>query len=102
MLAAKARRASAALGLTLGQLSVGAAGDVVVTDYVPFTALTDQNLAAHLIFAMGPQQVRHVAVEGQWVLRDRRVVGCDEVAVRRESVSVSEQLWKRMGAIPAG
>ena len=102
MLAASARRASAALGLTLGQLSVGAAGDVVVTDYVPFTALTDQNLAAHLIFAMGPQQVRHVAVEGQWVLRDRRVVGCDEVAVRRESVSVSEQLWKRMGAIPAG
>ena len=64
MLAASARRASASLGVTLGQLSVGAAGDVVVTDYVPFTALTSENLAGHVIFAMGPQHVRHVRWTG--------------------------------------
>ena len=89
MLAASARRASASLGVMVGQLSVGAVGDVVVTDYVPFTALTDENVAAHLIFAMGPQQVRHVAVDGKWVLKERRVVGCDEAAVRKESVGVA-------------
>jgi putative selenium metabolism protein SsnA len=97
MLAASARQASESLGVTVGQLSVGAVGDVVVTDYVPFTALADGNVAAHLIFAMGPQQVRHVAVDGKWVLKDRRVVGCDEAAVRKESVGVAREMWKRMG-----
>jgi len=101
MLAASARRASASLGVTLGQLSVGAAGDVVVTDYVPFTVLTEGNLAAHVIFAMGPQQVRHVAVDGRWVLRDRKVIHCDEAAVRKQAATVATQLWNRITKIPA-
>jgi putative selenium metabolism protein SsnA len=101
MLAASARRASAALGVTLGQLSVGAAGDVVVTDYAPFTALTAENVAAHAIFALGPQHVRHVAVGGKWVLREQRVMDCDEPAVRRQTTSVATQLWQRMAKIPA-
>jgi putative selenium metabolism protein SsnA len=100
MLAASARRASASLGVILGQLSVGAAGDVVVTDYVPFTELTEGNLAAHVIFAMGPQQVRHVAVDGRWVLRDRKVIYCEESAVRKQAAIVAKQLWNRMTKIP--
>jgi putative selenium metabolism protein SsnA len=99
MLAASARRASASLGVTLGQLGVGAAGDVIVTDYVPFTPLTSENLAGHVLFALGPQHVRHVAIGGRWVLRDRVVLGCDEAAVRREATKATAQLWKRMEAI---
>ncbi len=101
MLAASARRASAALGVTLGQLSVGAAGDVVVTDYMPFTSLTTENAAAHVIFALGPQHVRHVAVGGKWVLRQRQVVGCNEAQVRHEAIAVAKGLWQRMAKIPA-
>jgi cytosine/adenosine deaminase-related metal-dependent hydrolase len=101
MLAASARRASAALGVTLGQLSVGAAGDVVVTNYMPFTSLTTENAAAHVIFALGPQHVRHVAVGGKWVLRERQVVGCDEPTVRQQTTNVATQLWQRMAKIPA-
>ncbi len=101
LLAASARRASAARGVMLGQLSVGAAGDVVVTDYVPFAPLTAENVAAHVIFAIGPQHVRHVAVGGNWVLRERQVVGCDEMAVRRQAMSVATQLWQRMAKIEA-
>jgi putative selenium metabolism protein SsnA len=100
MLAASARRASMSLGVTVGQLSVGAAADVVVTDYVPFTPLTAENLAAHVIFALGPQQVRHVAVDGRWALRDRKVVCCDETAVRQQAATTARQLWKRMAGIP--
>src|SRR5439155_8532853 len=44
MLAQSARRASKSLNVTLGKLDVGAAGDVVITDYVPFTELTAANL----------------------------------------------------------
>ncbi|HTQ41074.1 MAG TPA: amidohydrolase family protein [Pirellulales bacterium] len=100
MLAASARRASTSLGVTLGQLCVGAAADVVITDYVPFTPLASENLAAHVIFALGSQHVRHVMVEGGWVLRDRVVVCCDEAAARRRAIPVAARLWDRMAAIP--
>lgn len=96
MLGNSARRASASLGVTLGRLDVGAAADVVITDCVPFTALTADNLAAHVIFAMGSQQVRHVLIDGKWVLRDRTVIGCDEAAVRHKSGPIAENLWQRM------
>jgi cytosine/adenosine deaminase-related metal-dependent hydrolase len=99
MLAASARRASASLGVALGQLSVGAEADVVITDYVPFTPLSSENLGAHLIFTLGPQFVRHVLVGGEWALRDRAVVRLDEAAVRRGSVGVANGLWQRMAMI---
>ena len=100
MLGASARRASAALGVTLGRLDVGAAADVVVTDYVPFTKLTAENLAGHVIFAMNSQQVRHVLADGKWVLRDREVTTCDEGKVRSQTVAVAKRMWDRMAKIP--
>ncbi len=99
MLAASARRASASLGVTLGRLEVGAAADVVITDYVPFTELTAENLAGHLIFAIGPQHVRDVIVDGMFAMRGREIVGIDEAAVRRESASIASQMWQRMAEI---
>ncbi len=99
MLGASARRAGAALGVTLGRLDVGAAADVVITDYVPFTDLTSENLAGHFIFAMNSQQVRHVLADGKWVLRDRVVMTCDEGKVRSQTVAVAKRMWERMAKI---
>ncbi len=96
MLSASARRASQALGVILGQLRVGAAADVVVTDYVPSTPLTPENLAGHIIFGMGSRNVRHVMIDGQWVLRDRSPVRCDERDVRARSNEVAREVWQRM------
>lgn len=100
MLGASARRAGAALGVTLGRLSVGAAADIVITDYVPFTSLDSGNLAGHFLFALGSQHVRHVLIDGQWALRDRQVVGCDAGAVRRRGLEAAQRLWQTMQTIP--
>jgi putative selenium metabolism protein SsnA len=100
MLANSARRASQTLGVTVGKLEIGAAADVIVTDYVPFTALNAANLPGHFIFAMGSQNVRHVIANGKVALRDRKVMTCDEGQIRRESVAVASALWKRMEQIP--
>jgi putative selenium metabolism protein SsnA len=100
MLANSARRASSSLGVRLGRLDVGAAADVVVTDYVPFTAISADSLAGHLIFTMGTQHVRHVLVDGRWVLKDRLVSNLDEADARRRAVSLASQMWQRMSAIP--
>jgi len=99
MLVAGARRASAALGVTLGKLEVGAAADVVVTDYVPSTPMTAENLAGHLIFGIGSQHVRSVLVSGRWEILDRKLMAVEEGDVRGEAAGVAKGLWERMGSV---
>jgi len=99
MLAASARRASAALGVTLGKLDPDAAADVVITDYRPATPLTGGNLGAHFIFGMGSHYVKDVIINGRWAMRDRVIVNCDEPAMRRHAVAVASALWTRMASM---
>jgi putative selenium metabolism protein SsnA len=100
MLAAGARRASSALGITLGKLEVGAAADVVVTDYRPATPLTSANLAGHLLFGLGARHVQDVMIGGRWVLRNRAATTCDERRVRALATAAARQLWERMARLP--
>ena len=100
MLGESARFASRALGVKLGVLEVGAAADLVLTNYRPATPLSTENVAGHLIFAMGPEFVRDVMIDGWWVLRNGHVVTCDEAAERAAAVEVSRGLHERMAAIP--
>lgn len=96
MLAHGARVAGDYLGGVPGRLTAGAAADLVVTDYVPATPLDETNVAGHLIFALGPQHVRHVMIGGDWALRDRRAMHVDESAVRRHAAEVARRLWSRL------
>src|SRR3990172_4636652 len=70
MLGESARYASRALGVPLGVLEIGAAADLVLTNYRPATPLSADNLPGHLIYAMGPEFVRDVMIDGWWVLRN--------------------------------
>jgi putative selenium metabolism protein SsnA len=95
-LAESGRLASRALGVTLGKLEVGAAADLVLTNYVPATPLTSDNLAGHFLFAMGPEFVRHVMIDGKWCLRDGQVVSYDEGALRASAAHTARELWSRI------
>jgi putative selenium metabolism protein SsnA len=99
MLAHSARVAGDMLGGTLGRLTPGAAADVVITDYVPATPLDSANAPAHLIFAIGPQHVRHVLVAGRWALRDRQPVQVKETEIRQRASRAAAALWRRMQAL---
>src|SRR5262249_25389245 len=101
MLANSARCASQSLGVMLGKLDVGAAADVVVTDYIPFSPITAQTSAGHFLFAMSAKNVRHVIANGKFVLRDRVATTCDESAIRAKSRNIATNLWKRMENISA-
>ncbi|MCI0333482.1 MAG: amidohydrolase family protein, partial [Planctomycetes bacterium] len=100
MLGESARIASSALGVKLGILDVGAAADLVMTNYRPATPLAAENLAGHFLFALGPEFVRDVMVGGWWLMRKGHVVTCDEPAIRARSVEVARGLHERMAAIP--
>ena len=100
MLGESARIASQCLGVKLGVLEKGAAADLVLTNYRPATPLTAENLAGHLLFAMGPEFVRDVMIGGWWVMRKGHVVTCDEAAIRSRSVDIARKLHERMASIP--
>lgn len=99
MIAESARFASHCLGVQLGELEVGAVADLVLTDYYPATPLIAENLAGHAIFAMGPEYVRHVMIDGKWCLRDRQVVLCDEAKIRSHAVQVTSELHERLASL---
>lgn len=96
LLAESARLASRALGVTLGKLEVGAAADLVLTNYRPATPLEGNNLAGHFLFALGSEFVQSVMIDGRWCLRDGKVVSCDEAALRANAVETTRELWSRM------
>lgn len=100
MLATNGRRASKALGVTVGKLAIGAAADVVLTSYLPATPITGETLAGHFIFSMGSQHVSDVMTAGNWVIRAGRFVAADEAELRRAAVSAAEKMWQKMGEIP--
>lgn len=100
MLANSARRASSALGVPLGTLAVGAAADLVMTDYVPSTPLTTENLAGHMLFGLSSRHVRSVMCAGRWVLRDRLVVEVDEADCLARAKDAARSLWARMDSVP--
>lgn len=83
-------------GVRLGQLVPGAAADLVITSYRPPTPLTAANLAGHVAFGLSAAHVETVLVGGRIVLRDRRVVGVDEVALAAESQRVAAAVWKEL------
>lgn len=99
LLAESARRAGEALGVPLGRLDAGHAADVVITDYVPATPMTAENLVGHLLFGLHSGHVRHVLADGDWALRDRRVTTCDEAALRRAAVGTARAMWERMSRL---
>jgi len=99
MIGESARFASKSLGVKLGLLEPGAEADLVLTQYVPATPLSTDNLAGHMIYAMGPEFVSDVMIGGDWKLRSGAVVSCDEVAIRSQSVEVAGRLHERMSEI---
>ncbi len=96
LLAESATLASRALGVTLGRLEVGAAADLVLTNYRPATPLKSENLAGHFLFALGSEWIRHVMIDGRWCLRDGQVTSCDEPSIRSQAVQTTRELWARM------
>ncbi len=89
------RLASHLLGAKLGSLEPGSAADLVVLDYPTPTGVTSGNLLGHLIFGMSSRNVTDTMVNGRWVMRNRRIIGVDEEAVREKSAKVAAKVWKR-------
>ena len=77
----------------LGVLKPGAAADIIVMDYKPFTPFSDANIDGHMIFGMTGRQCQTTIANGKVLMRDRELVGVDEEAVNARILEASKKLW---------
>src|ERR1051326_1850098 len=80
----------------VGELSVGAAADLVLLDYLPPTPLSSENFPWHLIFALDGHHVNSTMVAGRWLMRHRQLLTIDEARIYAQARELSCDLWQRM------
>ena len=81
---------------TLGVLAPGAAADVIVMDYKPFTPFSDANIDGHMIFGMTGRQCETTMCNGKLLMKDRQLIGIDEEAMNARTMEASKKLWSRL------
>ena len=79
----------------VGELSVGAAADLVLLDYYPPTPMNADNFPWHLIFGIDAQHVNSTMVAGRWLMRERQLLALDEERIHARARELSQALWKR-------
>ncbi len=87
--------ASAVFGKPVGILAEGAAGDVVVWDYVPVTPMSDNNAMGHTVFGLTTGRPWVVVSSGHVVVDDYQVTTVSEQDLATESRALAEALWRR-------
>ena len=77
----------------LGVLKAGAAADVIVMDYKPFTPFSDANIDGHMIFGMTGRQCQTTIAAGKLLMKDRELIGIDEEAENAHILEAAKKLW---------
>jgi putative selenium metabolism protein SsnA len=86
------RMAEEHTGATLGRLETGAAGDVIITDYVSSTPVTAANFAGHLLFGLDRSNIHAVWAQGKKIWPSP----LDTRAIYAEARTQALALWQRM------
>ncbi|WP_238626145.1 putative aminohydrolase SsnA [Aggregatilinea lenta] len=82
-------------GETLGKLVPGAAADVILVDYRPFTPLHAGNVPWHILFGFESSMVTTTIVAGRVLMRDRQLLTLDEGAIAAAALDYAPHVWER-------
>ncbi len=90
-----ARLASSFFPQKVGELAPGAAADVILVDYRPFTPLNAGNLPWHILFGFESSMVTTTIVAGKVLMRDRKLHTLDEGAIAAAARAHAPKVWER-------
>lgn len=82
-------------GLRAGEISVGAAADLMFVDYHPITPLTAGNLPWHILFGFNESMITTTIARGKVLMLDRELLTLDEAKIAAEAMNRAEAVWKR-------
>jgi 5-methylthioadenosine/S-adenosylhomocysteine deaminase len=87
---------AAALGLAdrIGSLELGKRGDVIAVDVMPLHVLPAASPWSQIAYAAKSCDVRHVAVDGRVVVRDRTLLTLDVARVRDHARKAAAGLFR--------
>src|SRR5260370_30296130 len=90
-----------ALGLEkmTGSLEVGKKADLLVVDTLRAHLVPAGRIVSAWIHNGQPSDIESVMVDGQFVMRNRKVLTMDEDAIVREADAVGRRIWKQVGAV---
>jgi putative selenium metabolism protein SsnA len=82
-------------GQNLGVIQPGAAADVILVDYHPFTPLSADNLPWHILFGFNDGMVTSTMVAGKFLMKNRKLTFLDEERIAFEAGKLAPQVWER-------
>lgn len=80
----------------LGILQKGAAADIIVTDYKPFTPMTKDNFTGHILFGMNGRNTLTTIIAGKILMKDRKFTILDEDKIIADALVQANKLWKSL------
>ena len=81
--------------LETGVIKKGAAADLILVDYKPFTDFNVDNFPWHVVFGFQDGMVTTTIASGKVLMKDRKIISLDEDAIVKEAKKVSTQVWKK-------
>lgn len=82
-------------GAPVGQIAPGARADLIFVDYHPYTSMTADNIAWHIIFGFNESMITTTIVEGKILMRDRQLLTLDEEEIAAKALGLSAKVWER-------
>jgi putative selenium metabolism protein SsnA len=82
-------------GLKVGEISEGAAADLIFVNYHPFTPLTGGNLPWHILFGFQESMVTATIVAGKPLMYRRELLTIDEAEIAAKAMEISVKIWDR-------
>ncbi|HEY5794348.1 MAG TPA: amidohydrolase family protein [Bosea sp. (in: a-proteobacteria)] len=85
----------------IGSVEVGKKADITLLDLNQPAMRPIIRLTSNIVNYAHPGLVHSVIVDGEFVMRDRKVLTIDEPALLAEAQAVTEAVWRRMVAANA-
>lgn len=81
----------------LGRIAPGAKADLLLWNTLGFSLAPLRDPLRNLVFYAQPEDLRHVMVDGHWLMSDRKLLKIDEIAVARGLQQAAERVWRNIG-----
>jgi len=85
--------------LPIGEISEGAAADLIFVDYHPFTPMNADNLPWHILFGFQESMVTATIVAGKPLMYQRKLLTLNEKEIALNALAISKQTWDHFEAI---